>query len=139
MASPQSAAPSSRKAPTPPRRFTLEQANRALPLVRRIVKDIVATHDQAAHLQAEALTGLAKPEVHAQLRDLLQRLQEFAAELAEIGCDLKDPAIGLIDFLARHENRDICLCWKLDEPAITHWHEVTAGYAGRQPVEILQP
>jgi hypothetical protein len=139
MTSPQSAAPSSRKAPTPPRHFTLDQANRALPLVRRIVKDIVQAHDKAAHLQAEALTGLAKPEVHAELRQLLQRLQEYAAELTEIGCDLKDPSIGLIDFIARHQDRDVCLCWKLDEAAITHWHELTAGYGGRQPIETLQP
>ncbi len=139
MASPKSATPSSQQALASNRRFTLEQANSALPLVRRIVRDIVATHDQAARLQAEALTGLAKPEVHTELRQLLGRLQEFAAELAEIGCDLKDPATGLVDFLARHENRDVCLCWKLDEPAIGYWHELTTGFAGRQPIDTFRP
>lgn len=137
MTSPQSATPSSRRVVSSARRFTLEEANSTLPLVRRVVKDIVASHERAAQLQAEALTGLAKPEVHAELRGLLQRLQEYTAELGEIGCDLKDPAIGLVDFVASHDGRDVCLCWKLDEPAIAHWHEVAAGYAGRQPIASL--
>ena len=41
---------------------------------------------------------------------------------------------GLVDFIGRHEGRDVYLCWKLGEERITHWHELNAGFAGRKPV-----
>ena len=52
--------------------------------------------------------------------------------------ELKDYQTGLIDFIGRHEGRDVYLCWKLGEEQITHWHELNAGFAGRQPVETLK-
>ena len=55
-------------------------------------------------------------------------------ELADIGCELKDWENGLVDFPARMHRRDVCLCWKLGEAQITQWHEVYAGFAGREPI-----
>ena len=59
-------------------------------------------------------------------------------ELHEIGCELKDYQMGLIDFTGRHQGRDICLCWKLGESAIAYWHETDSGFAGRKPVSMLE-
>ena len=123
------------------RRFTLAQADRTLPLVSRVVADVVRTHDRAMALQAaiEAArqTAADAGPLHAQLDRTMDQLQDYVAELADVGCELKDYRIGLVDFIGRHQGRDVCLCWKLGEPRVGHWHETTVGYAGRKPVSIL--
>jgi hypothetical protein len=141
MAAPSSSTPKRAAASRPARRFTLEQANRALPLVRRIVTDIVRTHAAAAGYR-EALERLtAAREVTATQGDLdraIDRLGELIDELSDVGVELKDYENGLVDFVGRHEGRDVYLCWKLGEERITHWHEITAGFAGRKPVSLLR-
>jgi len=121
------------------RRFTLEQANKALPLVTRIVRDIVNTHERATQLQAklEESTG-RETGLQSQLDSALEQLQDYVDELGSIGVELKDYESGLIDFPGRHQGRDIYLCWKLGEEKITHWHELHSGYAGRQSTSTLE-
>jgi hypothetical protein len=45
---------------------------------------------------------------------------------------IKDINSGLVDFLAQREGRDIYLCWQYGEDHIRHWHDLDAGFAGRQ-------
>jgi hypothetical protein len=139
MAGPQFFTPKSVKPSSPRRHFTLQQAISTLPLVSRVVNDIVVTHGKAARLQNAIEHTAVKDQVPLQ-RDLdavMSLLEDYVDELTEIGCDLKDYDQGLIDFTGRHHGRDICLCWKLGEPTIGYWHEQDAGAAGRQPVSIL--
>jgi hypothetical protein len=127
--------------PSPRKRFTLAEANRTLPLVRMIVKDIVSVHAQVSHLQASLLAGTRPKraeQLELELEQRLARLHELIEELNGVGCELKDCSVGLIDFLGRHEDRDIYLCWKLGEERIHYWHELHAGFAGRQPVSVLR-
>jgi len=121
------------------RRFTLDQANKALPLVTRIVRDIVNTHERATQLQAklEESTG-RESALQAQLDSALEQLQDYVDELGSIGVELKDYESGLIDFPGRHQGRDVYLCWKLGEDKVTHWHELHSGYAGRQSTSTLE-
>ena len=124
----------------PKRRFTLEQANRTLPLVRRVVADVVKTHAAVLKLQRELdrLPASKDPAaVQKQLDAAMNRLEDFEDELSDIGCELKDHQSGLIDFVGRHQGREVYLCWKLGEERITHWHELDTGFAGRQPVSKL--
>lgn len=140
MRNPQSTTPGSESSSTGSRRrFTLAEANRALPLVERIVTDIVRTHAEAVGLQSR-VGRVAPAEQPAARRDLdrhLERLEDYVDELTELGCDLKDYTVGLIDFTGRHQGRDVCLCWKLGETKVAHWHELDAGFAGRQPAASL--
>ena len=61
-----------------------------------------------------------------------ERMREFEQELRPLGVLLKDYFSGLIDFPCWKEDREIYLCWKLGEPEVGHWHELEAGFAGRQ-------
>ena len=63
---------------------------------------------------------------------------DLVEEINQVGCELKDCSIGLIDYLSRHQGRDIYLCWKLGEERVNYWHELHSGFAGRQPVSVLQ-
>jgi len=121
------------------RRFSLEQANRAVPYVKRVVADIVNAHELILTLQAkmEDVRGKTAAIVEKQLAAALDRLQTLVDELCDVGCELKDYETGLVDFVGRHQGRDVYLCWKLGEARVAYWHELTSGYAGRQPISIL--
>jgi hypothetical protein len=121
--------------------FTIDEANRTLPLVKRVVDDIVRTHGliSTLHQQLETPgTAAVQQQIQRDLESQVDRLQEYVGELAAIGCDLKDYQTGLVDFLGRHKGRDVCLCWKLGEEKIEYWHELQTGFAGRQPVATLE-
>ncbi len=122
--------------------FTVDSANRALVLVRRIVQDIV---DQYAELMAVRdelgrLAGACGVERKAEVlreraESLARRLRALHEELSPVGCELKDWDAGLVDFPARYDGRDVLLCWQLGEPEVSQWHELDGGFAGRHPVD----
>ena len=141
MAAPSSSAPKRSKSSPQPHRFTLEQANRALPLVKRIVNDIVRTHSLASGYRDSVEMARDPGAALAAQRELdaaIDRLEQLVDELSDVGVELKDYESGLVDFVARHDGRDVYLCWKLGEEKITHWHEINAGFAGRKPVSTLR-
>lgn len=126
---------------TSKKRFTLSQAEKSLPLVSRIVADIVQTHDRAVQMQTDLEQPLgSREQTHAQrqLDGMLDRLQDLVNELTDVGCELKDYQTGLIDFVGRHQGRDVYLCWKLGEEKISYWHEMNAGFSGRKPIGMLE-
>ncbi len=124
--------------------FTVEQANRMLPLVRRIVHDIVDGYAEWQRLIGafEVASGRGRagaPDAEAeQLQKEAQRLaadiEGCQAELARLGVEFKGYELGLVDFPAELDGRPVYLCWQLGEPAVTHWHDRDAGYAGRRPL-----
>lgn len=52
-----------------------------------------------------------------------------------LGCLVKDVETGLVDFYALEDGEPIFLCWQFGEPAVTHWHGLEEGFAGRKPIE----
>ena len=122
--------------------FELDEARRTLPLVSRIVRDIVEKTESMKEVYLairEGAEGDASIERLEELQDLLHDIAderaEFVEELTALGIELKDPNIGLVDFPARLDDRVVYLCWKLGEETIDHWHELTSGFSGREPVE----
>jgi hypothetical protein len=66
----------------------------------------------------------------------LQKAKDALAEITAIGVQVKDLDLGLLDFPCKVESGEIILlCWKLGETAITHWHGLEEGYAGRKPID----
>jgi len=125
--------------------FTVEQANRALPLVRRIVQDIVAEHPQWKDLVSryELAAAGARPEwgespeqlkLRGEIDVLARRINGYVDELAGVGCLLKGFEEGLVDFYGYQEGRLVFLCWRLGEERVTHWHDLDAGFGGRRPI-----
>lgn len=125
----------------PVRRFTLDMANKALPLVKRIVADIVQAHATVSGCREMMERTTAAKDVKSVQKELdlaVARLEELVDELSNVGVEMKDYERGLVDFIGRHEGRDVYLCWKLGEERITHWHELNAGFAGRKPISLLK-
>lgn len=125
----------------PEKLFTVADANRALVLVRRIVADIVAHYTQLLSLRRQRQDAASRVEgkvearqLQAEIDQLIDGLNQLHSELWDVGCILKDWSAGLVDFPSTYQGRKVWLCWKLGEPAVTHWHDLSAGFAGRQPI-----
>jgi hypothetical protein len=129
----------------PARLFTIEQANAMLPLVRAITtdlaslaRDVMERRHRLALLTAGRNLKAGDPyseelaQTEAELEKDAVRLQEFVAELQELGVEPKGALDGLVDFPSLMDGRVVFLCWKLGEPEVLHWHEIDAGFAGRQ-------
>ncbi|MCA8955181.1 MAG: DUF2203 domain-containing protein [Planctomycetes bacterium] len=125
------------------RTFTPAEANRTLPLVKRIVGDILAT---AAELRQIGETlrrgGVDQQDALDRAHPLQHRVHELIEELGRIGCDYKDWGfeMGLVDFPGFLDGQPVLLCWRSDEPAVAWYHAPDAGYAGRRriPADLLQ-
>ncbi len=126
--------------------FTLEEAERTLPLLRRILTDLRAEYRiwQDAGADYELLTAGARADrgeseellaARRAMTDSADRISGYLDEIAAIGCLFKGFDAGLVDFYTLREDRLVFLCWRVDEDHITHWHDVESGYAGRQPVD----
>jgi len=122
--------------------FSVEEANSLLPEVQTIVLSIQRAHRAVQKFQAavkEAAAGaehggggMAGGSLYASaLTDLSLRVNE----LESLGVQLKDYSRGLIDFPALRDGRVVLLCWQLGEgDRLEWWHDVEAGFAGRQPL-----
>ncbi len=127
--------------------FTPEEANATLPLVGAIVGDMVRLAQDVME-RRERLSFLMNrkgPEsgefyrdelaqVQAELEEDAARLQEYVRELTDLGVEPKSAAEGLVDFPSEMDGRKVYLCWRLGEPEVLFWHELSAGFAGRQPL-----
>lgn len=127
------------------RYFTVQQANRTLPLVRKIVQDVVQQHRawRDAILELDIVASSSRADEPRDVAEDLERkalylareVEGFRRELDDLGIQLKDPRLGLVDFPCQVGGRSVLLCWRLGEPSVQFWHEEDAGFTGRQPVE----
>lgn len=129
----------------PARVFTIEQANAMLPLVRAITADLTTlARDVVERRQRLASFAKRKPvsandpyadelkSMQQSLVDDAERLQEYIDELRRLGLEPKGAIEGLVDFPAIIDGKLVYLCWKLGEAEVAHWHDIEAGFAGRQ-------
>jgi len=128
--------------------FTLEEANRALPLVRSITRDAVSSYravkseiNVLSSLNAQRAAGAEIPDDTVDRQDRviakhLDRMQRLIAELEALGCRLRDYQKGVVDFPAAlmHEDQFAYYSWILGEDQVTHWHAEEEGYDRRRLV-----
>jgi hypothetical protein len=127
------------------RLFTLAEAQELLPVVRRLIEELqdgkydlerasehfdelLARTGGNGHLQEDLASTRARSEM------LAMQLQKLYSELDALGVELKGIDEGLVDFPSQRDGRTVYLCWRLGEDRIEWWHEVDAGFAGRQPL-----
>ncbi len=122
--------------------FTRIEANSTLPLVSRITRDLVKQYQTFNGLHTRLQDAMLNdkpsddiPVLESQREIAMQRLNGYVNELTELGCELKDWEIGLVDFPALLDGREVCLCWKSGEEGIEFWHETSTGFPGRQPIK----
>lgn len=127
------------------RLFTVEDANKTLPLVRRIVEDVVRQHrlwrekilelDLVASSSSAGEPGGRAEQLQDDAQELAREIDGYQRELEGLGILLKDRRMGLVDFPSEMGGRRVLLCWRLGEGEVQYWHEEDAGFAGRQPLQ----
>lgn len=122
------------------RLFTVEEANALLPKLNELLADIAvhrdAMREKAPHmepiLRAAATNGGGKigSEYGVEAYNLYLAIERIRS----LGVLLKDLDTGLLDFPHERDGRVVFLCWHPPEERVAYWHDIEAGYAGRQPL-----
>lgn len=123
------------------RLFTVEEANALLPKIEPRVAELLAIRQRinarqpalARVIEEESRTNGGNQAASETVVDL-ERFEQLITEINGLGCLLKDVNTGLIDFPAEIDGRVVYLCWQFGEEEVRWWHDLEAGYAGRQPL-----
>ncbi len=121
-----------------PRYFTVEQANEALKILKPLVQEMMEIRQSILERQPETWPALQKAvgnggsKAASLMAQEFARLNDLARQIQSTGVLLKDINLGLLDFPSLRDGREVYLCWRYGEELIEYWHDVDAGYAGRQ-------
>ena len=124
--------------------YTAAQANKALPLVRRIVTDLTSLfrrwEEAVRYVELSShdnvLENAEAERWQRETQRLAAEIEGCVRELAELGVEVRALDVGLVDFPGTLEGRDVFFCWLLGERAVTHWHDRDAGFSARQPLPL---
>ena len=120
--------------------FTVEEANALLPRLKELLDDLAihrdALREKAAHLEPilQAAKTNGGGRVGSEYGVEAYNLYLAIERIRGLGVVLKDLDMGLLDFPHERGGRVVFLCWHPPEESVAFWHEIEAGYAGRQPL-----
>jgi hypothetical protein len=123
------------------RYFTLQEANEALNLIRPLMDEVQVIRLKILKNQPEAWPAIEKSAGNGGNRVLSKMVQDFEKfdalihRIQDTEVLIKDINLGLLDFPALKDGREVYLCWQYGEEDIAFWHEIEAGYAGRRPID----
>jgi len=122
----------------PKRYYTVGEANQAIPQIEPLVRSLSQRAGALNGMRSRKAGVSPRPACDTRVDpDYFRELEVLNRELRDLsqrGCEIKDLRSGIVDFPALLNGREVCLCWRLGENAISHWHEVDAGFKGRQPI-----
>jgi hypothetical protein len=122
------------------RHFTPEQANRLLPKLKTVLRQLRDARDLLTDSDAHEALGDAAPsngggEAGRQVGEAFLEVRRLLVALQETGIVIRDVERGLVDFPALVGGHEVFLCWELGEDEVRHWHDLEDGYRGRRPLE----
>lgn len=123
--------------------FTLSEANQALVTIRPLMDAVQAIRQKIITTQPDAWGAIEKSVGNGGSRVLSKMVQDFERldglvhQIMDTGVLIKDVNTGLLDFPALRNGQEVYLCWQYGEEDIAFWHEVDAGFAGRQPISTF--
>jgi len=121
--------------------FSLAEAEALLPTLRSLLGEIGEAWDHVRQLNPEvqkardssAFDGFSKAGV--EYVESVSHLMLLIHQIKDLGVLLKDAEKGLCDFPYMRQGRIVYLCWQLGEDSIGYWHDIEAGFAGREPLD----
>ena len=135
--------------------ISIEEANRMLPLLRRIVGDITRNWEQIIYKRTEleclekgvdsAGSNLSTEERNSSLQGLKQelnalidRINNYIREVEDLGCFVEEFKRGIINFPSLYNGRKVFLCWKPEEDSVGHWHELDESFNDRMKIHNVR-
>jgi hypothetical protein len=121
------------------RHFSVAEANAVLPWVRERLERLRDAQarlgdEEAREALAEAGPGNGGGDPGRVVSEAFVELRNELIAFQEVGVILRDLERGLVDFPSLMDGREVYLCWVDGEDELGYWHEIEAGYAGRQPL-----
>ncbi len=127
--------------------FSIQDATELLPDLSVMIDEFRDRKNNFLTLNNEVIELRKIVEVEEYRKEELYRkeriLKAIAAELEililqinDLGCHLKDPDAGLVDFISLHKGKKVFLCWRQGEEEITWYHDINSGFAGRKTIEF---
>jgi len=127
----------------PRRRYTIDEANALVPEVRAVLLQLAVEQRRLDAAHAEMHVRLAADgdpaaaadasRSEAQVSEIGEGIRSLVAHLEELGIQLRDPEMGLVDFPAERDGQPVWLCWRLSDASVAYWHGTDEGYATRRP------
>jgi hypothetical protein len=124
-----------------PHYFSVEEANAALQIIRPLMEEVQTLRNKIIASQPEIWPAIERsagnggsPTLSKLVKDF-ERLDDLLHLILATGAQIKDINTGLLDFPAWRKDHEVYLCWKYGEGEIEYWHEIEAGFAGRQPID----
>ncbi len=123
-----------------PRYFTVDEANALLPKLKALLEHMLAARQHIVETRQTWEPMMEKARGNGggeQGKDLYKDTEKIHLTMEQInawGIIVKDVDTGLVDFPSLRHGREVYLCWRLGEPHVAFWHDVDAGFAGRQPL-----
>jgi hypothetical protein len=125
------------------RSYTIEQANALIPQVRAVLLQLAveqrrldASHTEM-HRQLDAngdpASATAAVLREAEVAEIREGMRTLLVLLGEMGVELRDVEMGLVDFPGERDGEPVWLCWRLADPRVAFWHAGDEGYANRKP------
>ena len=121
--------------------YTPREANEVLTIVRPILKELmeigerIRVHQPEYWSVAQKSAGNGGNPALSKLLPDFDRLDALLHKILDMGIEVKDLTIGLIDFVGLHDGREVYLCWKYGEESIQFWHEIEDGFSGRRLID----
>jgi hypothetical protein len=125
------------------RLFTLQDALATLPAAARLLLDIQEWKQELEErsVMLEELLNTTGGNGHrtgdiaegrAAVQSAAIELDRAFRQMDELGVELKGIENGLLDFPSIRDGRIVYLCWRQGEETIAYWHDLNAGFAGRE-------
>lgn len=120
--------------------FTPQEANALLPDLQPEVRRMLEGREQILELRPdleptlEQAVGNGHSDLTPEVMDAFEQVRTAVEAIQGHGVLVKDVNTGLLDFPSERGGNVVFLCWRHGEPRVEHWHEVDAGYSGRQPL-----
>ena len=125
------------------RTYTIDEANDLIPQVRAVLLQLAVQQHRldASHTElhrqldtnGDPATAKAAVRQEAEVSEIREGMRTLMLHLGEMGIELRDAEMGLVDFPGERDGRPVWLCWRLADPRVAFWHGTDEGYASRQP------
>lgn len=132
-----------------PTLYTPQDANKALPEVKKLFAYIAAQKNKVVATQQEIqeIIDSGNPfgpfiEKKQKLNAMVTELYRAIEQLESMGVMIKSVDEGLLDFPSKRFDEEVWLCWKAGEDEVKFWHGKDEGFMGRKPLEttgIIEP
>ena len=123
------------------RLFTVEEANALIPEISPLMGEILERRARSASIRTENAELVQDTQSNIGGLDLSTATTDFLAierlvnKIKSHGIVVKDINVGLIDFLAEIDGREVYLCWRYGEKSVGYYHDLEAGFNGRKRIK----